>query len=240
MSRLIQRSRLAMFASAVAKPTREFIIMKPTLSHTLSLVAVAASLALTGCSTTQFSSTYKAPDAQSMHIAPGSKVGALVIYPDAALARSAEDALAAQLNQRGVVGVPAYSILGNTTPGDEQAVRAAFAKSGAVAVVVMRGVSDSTETVFRSPSLYTTPAYSSFWGGYYGVNGNPVRVPVDDRASYLATGKVVSVETLVYDLKTNKLVWSGHSRTVEPGNLGAFMKGIVDEVAAEMKKAGVI
>ena len=212
--------------------------MKQIMIRTLSLASLVAVLALTGCSTTQFTSTYKAPDATLKQIEPGAKVGALVFYPDVAVEHSAEDALAAALTQRGVVGIPAYTLLGDTNPANEQEAKAAFAGSGAVAVVVMRGVEVRNQEVFSAPSVsgpIENPASRGFWGGYYSYNWNTVSDP-----GYLKTAKLVSVETLVFDLKSNKLVWSGRSQTVEPGQLETFIQQIVGEAAKKMKKDGLL
>lgn len=209
--------------------------MKFSLRSLPALIALTGLVVLTGCSTTEFTTTWKAPDAQLTHIEPGAKVGALVIYPEVPVQRSAEDALAAELTRRGVQGIAAYSILGDIELSDEDAAHEAFTLSGAVAVVVMRGIGEQTEVDYRSPTYYSTPSYRGFWGGYYGYGWNTVSDP-----GYLRMSKIVTVETLVYDLASNKLVWSGRSRTVDPSKLGSFIKEIVDEAAKEMKKDGVL
>ena len=188
-----------------------------------------------GCSTTRFTSTWKAPDASLTHIEPGSKVGALIMSPDVSLRRAAEDALAAELTKRGVQGMPAYSILGEGDVQDEAEARADFERAGAVAVVVMRGLGEDIEVSYQPPTYYTAPYYGGFWGGYYGHSWNVVQDP-----GYLQTSRIVTVETLVYDLKSNKLAWGGRSRTTDPSRLGSFIKGIVDEAVKEMKKDGVL
>jgi hypothetical protein len=209
--------------------------MKTHASPFLCLVLVATLLGLTGCSTTKFTTTWQAPDAQLTHLQAGDTVGALVLHPEIAARRATEEALAAELTRRGVTGVAAFSILGPTQPEDEEAARQAFAESGAVAVVVMRGVGERTEVDYRAPSYYTVPSYSGFWGGYYGYGWSTVADP-----GYLRTSRIVSVETLVYDLKSNQLVWGGRSETTDPTKLASFIREIVDEAAREMKKAGII
>lgn len=204
--------------------------------RTLSIPLVAALLVLaTGCSTTKFTSTWKAPDATLTHIEPGSKVGALVMHPDESLRRAAEDALAAELTRRGAQGVPAYSILGDGDVEDEAEAQADFEKSGTYVVVVMRGLAEDYEVSYQPPTHYSTPYYGGFWGGYYGNSWGMVHDP-----GYLRTTRIVTVETLVYDLKSNKLVWGGRSRTTDPDKLGPFMKEIVNGAAKAMKKDGVI
>jgi hypothetical protein len=50
----------------------------------------------------------------------------------------------------------------------------------------------------------------------------------------------VHIETLVYSMKQNKLVWSGQSKTTNPSNLDALVKEVIYAVADEMKKGGLI
>jgi hypothetical protein len=209
--------------------------MKHTLLKSIGLLALTGVVGLTGCSSTKFTATWQAPDAQLTHIEPGMKVGALVMYPEVPVQRAAEDALAAELTKRGVKGVASYTILGDIKPQNEEAAREAFAKSGAAAVVVMRGIGEQTEVDYRAPTYYHVPSYSGFWGGYYGHSWEMVYEP-----GYLRTSKVVTVETLVYDLESNTLVWGGRSRTVDPSKLGTFIREIVDEAAKAMRKDGVI
>jgi hypothetical protein len=209
--------------------------MKTILRNTSVALLTTAGLILTGCSSTQFTTTWSAPDVQLTHIEPGAKVGALVMHPEVALERVVEEALAAELTKRGAVGIAAYTILGDIEPRNEEAARNAFAEAGAEAVVVMRGISEQTEMDYRAPTYYSAPSYSGFWGGYYGYHWNTVYDP-----GYLRTSKVVTVETLVYDLESNELVWAGRSRTVDPSKLSTFIREIVDEVAKEMRKAGVL
>lgn len=192
-------------------------------------------LLLAGCSTTKFTTTWKAPDVRLTHLEAGAKVGALVMYPEVPVERAAEDALAAELTKRGLKGVPAYSILGDVESRDEASAREAFTKAGALAVVVLRGIGEQTEVDYRAPSYYAMPTYSGFWGGYYGAGWDTVYEP-----GYLRTSTIVTVETLVYDLKSNQLVWAGRSRTVDPSKLSTFIREIVDEAAKQMRKDGVL
>ena len=61
--------------------------MNPFLRYSALLLSSVGLLVLTGCSSTQFTTTWNAPDAQLTHIGPGAKVGALVMHPEVALER---------------------------------------------------------------------------------------------------------------------------------------------------------
>jgi GTP cyclohydrolase I len=50
----------------------------------------------------------------------------------------------------------------------------------------------------------------------------------------------VRVETLVFDLKQNKLVWAGQSETTNPDRLDQFMRDLVKAVGDDMRRKGVI
>jgi hypothetical protein len=191
-------------------------------------IAVGVAL-LTACSTTAFHATWKAPDATPVS-ARGEKVIALVVNSNEAARRAGEDALARALTERGAVGIAAYTLLGNTDLRNEAAIRQAFERSGAAGVVVLRPVAKEKE-VYSTPSAYAGGPYGTFWGGYYpGAWGGP----------QVHTNTIVTVETLVYSLPQNKLVWAGESRTTNPSNVDAFVQELVKEAAAEMKRQGLI
>ena len=54
------------------------------------------------------------------------------------------------------------------------------------------------------------------------------------------TDTVVRVETLVFDLKQNKLVCAGQSETTNPEALHQFMRDLVKAIGADMRRKGVI
>jgi len=200
--------------------------------HGVLVVLVAASLS--ACATTTFDSSWKAPDAQPMGSLAGQKVVAVAVTKNQATRRSAEDSLVSVLNARGAQGIPSYSILGDDT--DEAKAKAAIEKSGAAAVVVMRPVAKEKEISSTPSSMYMGPMYGGYWGGYYGYGwGGAWGGGVDIR-----TDTIVVVETLVYSMKQNKLVWAGQSRTTNPSKVDAFVKEVAAGAGKEMKKAGLL
>ncbi len=207
--------------------------MEEKMSYRMKLAAaVGLALTLTACATTQFISTWANPTMGPIERTKGATVIACVAAEDKYIRYDAEDALAGELARRGFNGVQSYKIL---PPGvkDEALAKAAFEKSGAVAVVVMRPLA-SQEEVSVSASVYTGPYYGGFWGGYWGYGwGAPYS------GSYVTTDTIVIVETLLYSLKDNKLVWSGRSKTTNPSQVASFVKELVSAAGWEMNKAHV-
>ena len=206
--------------------------MRKTLLRALILLAAAS---LTACATTTFTSSWRAPDAQPMGKLTGQKVVAVVMARNTAARRSAEDSLAAVLSTNGAQGVPSYTLMSDDALGNEAKAKAAIEGSGAVAVVVMRPVAKERE-VSSTTSMYMGPRYGGYWGGYYGYGwGGAWGGGVDVR-----TDTIVIVETLVYSMKQNKLVWAGQSKTTNPSQVDAFVKEVAAGAGKEMKKAGLL
>jgi hypothetical protein len=203
------------------------------MSFRLRLAALAlVSASTVACATTGFVSTWKAPDAQPLK-PEGSKVAAVVMHKNEAARRAAEDALAAELTRRGGEGIPSYTLIPGTT--DEAQAKAAFEKAGIAGVVVMRPVG-TTQEISSTTTMYAGPTYRGYWGGgYYGYGWGGAYGGTEIR-----TDTIVSIETLVYSMKQNKLVWAGQSKTTNPSRVDGLVKEIVRAAAEEMRKEGLL
>ncbi len=194
---------------------------------------VAMVLGLLACATTTFDSTWRAPDARPLQLT-GKKVAGLVISKNEALRRSAEDAMAREISAHGAQGVAAYTLFDTAEIKDQAKVRAKLDSLGFSGIVVMRLAGKETHVNY-SPAVYTGPYYGSFWGGYWGYGWGYANSP-----GYITTDQVVKVETLVYSLEQDKLVWAGVSRTVDPTKIDSFISEIAKAVANQMEKDGLL
>ncbi len=200
----------------------------------LGVFVVLVAAGLTACATTTFNSSWKAPDAQPIGSLTGQKVVAVAVAKNTAVRRSAEDALVGVINANGAQGIPSYSIISDDAVGDEARAKAAIEKTGAVAVVVMRPVAKEKEISSTPSTMYMGPRYGGYWGGYYGYGWGGAWGGTEIR-----TDTIVIVETLVYSLKQNKLVWAGESKTTNPSKIDAFVKEVAAGAGKEMKKLGL-
>ena len=201
-----------------------------SLKSSFVAVALAATVPLAGCASTGFTSTWRNPEAVPLE-AKGARVAALVMTKNEATRRAAEDALAREITAQGAQGVPMYSIA-DTAGTDEAQTRAALEKQGFAAVVTMRPVGSQQQV---TATTYAGPGYSGFWGGYYGYGwGAPYG------GTEIRTDTIVSVETLIYSLKQNKLVWGGQSQTTNPSNIDNFVREVATAAAKELRNQGLI
>jgi len=204
-------------------------------STTRAGLVAAATLAAAACTSTTFQSTWKAPGAGPLNF-KGKKVAALVISKEEGVRYGAEDALAQEITRQGAVGVAAYGLIPKELTRDKEKAKEFLAKAGVAGVVAMRAVGKDQQISSSPASYYGGPYYATFWGGgYYGWGWGGVYDP-----GYVRTDTIVYVETLVYSLEQDKLVWAGRSQTTNPSKVGDFIKELTAKAAGEMKKQGLI
>jgi hypothetical protein len=198
-----------------------------SLTKTALLGAVAATI--TACASTSLQSTWKDPAAAPLNL-KGKKVVALVLADLEAVRYATEEEAAREITAHGAVGVPAYRLLPQAQIRDEERARAIFEREGIEAVVVVRQVAIEKAL---SGSFSGRPGSSSFWGpgfwgGGFGGDG------------YLRTDTILIVETLVYSLEQNRLVWASQSQTMNPTQVGSFVRELSKTLGTEMEKQGLL
>ena len=197
------------------------------------VLVLTASVTLFACASDPFISSWKAPDAAPLELR-GSKVAAVVMMKNGASRRAAEDSLAREITARGAQGVPMYTLLAEGTPENEAAARAALEKAGMAGAVVMRPVSVDKE-VSSTPVTYSGSMYGGYYGGWGAAYGPPMM-----SGGEIRTDTIVVVETLIFSLKQNKLVWGGQSKTTNPKNVDQLVVKLAAAVAKELEKQGLI
>jgi hypothetical protein len=200
--------------------------------------AIGAGALLAACASSDFVSSWKAPDATPLQI-NGAKVAAMVMMKDESGRRAAELALARELTSRGANGVPSYSIFPDGQPSDEAAVRTALERDGFDGIVTMRPVSTDKEIV-STPPTYSASYYGGFWGGYYPYGWGAAYGPTVVSPGDIRTNTIVTIETMVYSLRQNKLVWAGQSKTTNPSKVDKVVQDMAQKAANELQRQGLL
>lgn len=201
--------------------------MKPTILAVVAALAVGG----TAIAKTKFNSVWKAPEAAAARLA-GQKVAALIIDSDESLRVAGEEALARELTERGMQGVPSYRFVPKEELKSAEQARGWYEKAGVQAVVALRVVSDEKKLQYQ-PSTWTSGYYSSLWG-YYGYGWGVVYDP-----GYKRIDRYVSLETLIFSVPKNTLLWAGLSETENPKEPAKVIEEVVREAVSEMRKQGL-
>jgi hypothetical protein len=201
--------------------------------HTVA-AAVALSAAVAAASP-KFISTWKTPEAAGASFA-GKKVAALIISDDQNLRVSGEEALVRHLAEIGLAqGVASYRIVPREELRDPAKAQGWYERSGVEGVVAMRLVQADTRKTW-TPSVWSSPSYNTFWG-YYGYGWGSVYVydPGQTRIDQVAV-----VETLVFDVPQNALLWAAVTESINPKDADRAIKDIVTATVKEMTKQGLM
>jgi hypothetical protein len=119
---------------------------------------------------------------------------------------------------------------------DKELVKSKIKSSGADTVLISRLLDTKTIESFR-PGLVTVvpfivPDYYYNWWGYYNVAFIDYGYTGDVRVAY--------IETNLYDVKTEKLIWSGHSKTERTEGEQQLITAFVKLMIKKMESAGLI
>jgi len=197
-------------------------------------MVASAMLAVTGvvlAGAPEFKSVWKSPNAAQVSFA-GKKVAALVISPDDSLRIAGEESLVRELAARGLQAVATYRIAPKEELQSADRARAWFERAGVEGVVALRPVS-SEKRISYNDSLWLSPSYNTFWG-YYGYGwSSAVVIGGVDRDT------VVTVETLIFSVPQNQLMWAAVSETRNPKTLQKFIEDLVKESVKELQKQGL-
>jgi hypothetical protein len=151
-------------------------------------------------------------------------VVALYESHDGAQRRTVEDAMTRKLAERGVHAVPAYSVLDDNESADYKSAKETLAAKGFDAVLEIRLISKENET--------STAYYSNTWDGWgYWGWGGPYAYDY-----YVFDTPVVRVETNLYSLHDDSLVWSGRTKTTDADTMREVVDQVTSVVASTLEK----
>lgn len=208
--------------------------MKRILAPALLIVVFAL---LAGCGNndrTRFVAQWKDP---SFTGAPFKKIAVFAVIKDEALRRTAEDEFVKKLPV-GTQGVAGYSIASADMSGDLEKIRAVVKQNGCDGVVLSRLAGKEERRTFVPGQTYYAPApygYYNGFGSYYSHTYNLVSTP-----GYTETEQVYRVETNVYNVADEKLVWTGLSESVDIGMARRLVDEVVGIAIKELKKQKLI
>jgi hypothetical protein len=198
----------------------------------VSLALVAAAAVSCGA-TTSLSDSWANPEVKPP--VTFTRIATLAISKDAARRRMVEDAMAAELNEKGAKAVPSYTLI--TAEGelkDRDAVKQKLAAAGVDGVVMMRSLGVDKEATYVPGTTTYAPYYGSPWG-YYGHWSGVMYDP-----GYVAIDENVKIETVIYSLTQDKMVYAGRSETLNPGNSVDLVNGVGKAVVKDMEKKGLL
>ena len=162
----------------------------------------------------------------------GKKVAALVISSDDSLRVAGEESLVRELTARGLQAVATYRIAPKEELLKPETARTWFERAAVEGVVVLRPVSVDTRR-HTTPPMWVSTSYSTLWS-YYGYGWGAVYVP---GSSEVQTDVVV--ETLIYSVPRNALLWAAVTETTQAKDLRTFVEELVKRSVEALHEQGL-
>ncbi len=196
------------------------------------VVASALVLALISCSSTQIISSWREPN-KELKISNLTKVMVVALFKNKTTSHLAEDEMVRYLNGKGIVSYDYFNT--NFNLQNEDAIRTKIKKDGFDGAVTMRLLDVEKETKYSQGSIGFYPMYYQTFSGYYFRNWNNYNEP-----GYYSTTKIFTVETNVYSIKEDKIIWTGLTETTDPEGVNKMTKEITKVIFKKMLEEGFI
>ncbi len=193
------------------------------------LVAIVwAGLLFVSCGgSTAFQDTWKNPDTAPLKF---KKVLVLMISPDESVRQAVENRMAAKI-KRGE-GIPSHTILTKQEIDSVALAKAKVKELGIDGAVTLQAIHASEKTNYVSRRYYPDPY--AFWN-YYSYAW-----PMVYESGFVETTRILQVETKIFSLADEKMVWAGISETSDPSGLRQVVDDVAEAAARELKKQGLI
>jgi Domain of unknown function (DUF4136) len=207
-----------------------------------ALVTIGLALGMLGCaSSTKMLSSSTTPDFR-----PGSvkKVFVVGVAQNNSLRRVFEDSFVNDLKRDKYDGEASYTRIPDPDPKkiDKDAVAAALVKDGFTHVLVTRLVSVEDRETYVPPTTMAVGVGYGGYGGYYGgwypymsMSYGYVTSP-----GYTTVDRVVCLETNIYDLATQKLIWTGQTETWVDKSAEDSVRKVIYAVTWDLRAKKVI
>lgn len=203
------------------------------MNRTTASLVLAAVLVATAASAAK-TSAWKSPAAEGRSF---KNLAVFAITFDDAIRRAAENSFAMKLKGQ-TKATPAYTFTSRDDLKSKDTVVAKVKEGGYDGVVVFRVIAvDQEETQHNTYSAvgYSTPYYGGF-GNYWGGYG----VAVYNSGTYTTKEQIVQIETTLYALSDDKLLWAGQTKVKDPESTLDLIDEIVASAISGLKKDKLI
>ena len=211
----------------------------------LRILILSCTVMLCACSGTGIDDSWTNPDFRGKV----KKIYLVGIAKDEMNRRVFEDSFSNHLFSMGVSTESSYRDIMTSAEVDRNTLAQKMAEKGCDSVLLTRLIGHRKETVithggysgyvpgpyYGGRGRYARPPYYNNWGSYYGRRHDVFFTP-PSKNEYI----VLTVESVMYDLRTEALIWSAQLETVVEGSIDAMMQNYVTQVSKDLKGKGLI
>ena len=183
---------------------------------------------LVGCAATKVTSVWK----DEAHTKKPQKVLTVAILKSTTNRRVLEDEFALRLTQKGLDATAGHTVLSGDEPASKDAIAASLKEKGFDTLLLVRLVDQRSQQTYVPGAAYPVGAT---WPGYYGAGYNTMYTP-----GYVVEDQFAIAEANVYDVDSEKLIWTAATETWIKASERKLIQEYVDLMMKEMQKGGVL
>lgn len=196
----------------------------------LSFIAVVV-IALS-CNTTKITSSWREPN-KTVYLNSLKKVLVVAFFKDETSRHKAEDQMSSFLNGN---GLQSYKYWGSSfNKNHEKDIRAKIRGDGFDGAVTMRLIDVEKEKTYTSRNTLLYPNYYRSFSDYYIQNWG-----YHSNNGYFTTTKIYTIETNVFSIKEDRIIWTGLTKTTNPAGVDKLMAEVSHVVYKKMLKEGFV
>ena len=209
--------------------------MLKRLIYTLALAVIALGLISCGSSTRLIESWHDET------YADGSKLETVLVlgvFQDDTQRRAFESRFVENVIAGGKKAIAGYTLMPEESDyDDKEDIVAAVQKVNADSVLITSFKGETEEQRYVPPRVDYAPSmsYGGYYGSYYGSAYRRVYQP-----GYTVVDNIVSLETRVYAVSPEKLVWAGNTKSVNSASPEVVTGELVKIVSDDMRDSGLI
>ncbi len=188
-------------------------------------------LLMTGCASTQIKSVWKDP----AYLARPQKIMVVAVFHEPVYRRIVEDEFVLQFRLRGVEAIASYTALPDKHQNDEVAIEKMVKQAGADAVLVTRMVSKRSVRVYYPAEVTYRPRYYGRWPDFYRSGYD-----VFSRPGYSTRYEYALMETNLYDVSMDHLVWAATTETGMENLSQSLIKPYIGSLMKLMSEYGLV
>ncbi|AQG81984.1 hypothetical protein [Spirosoma montaniterrae] len=212
------------------KITCHFLLISTVLISSHLMVGCGSSARITG--------SWKSPDAVRKAY---TKVLVAALTSDAYARQTVETDLVSRLQRKGIQATRSIDIFPPTfregkLPAREDIIKT-IRETGHDAVLTASLIKSNTETRYVPGTLTYAPVgpyYSNFYGYYSRV------YPMVYSSDYYTTLDTYFLETNLYEVGSEKLLWSAQSKTYDPPSIRDFSRDLAQLTVDRLAKDGIL
>lgn len=202
------------------------------MKNILFKIAIIISILLASCTSTRIVNSWRDPQTK-LNSNQWNKILVVAMLKSETDSRKAEDEMVTYLHGKGVTS---YTYLDrNSTNINDEELRKKMRIDGFNAAITMRLIDVDKEKVYVPGQSYLYPPYYSSFGRYYHRNWVFYTSP----GYYIVTKKFI-IETILYSIDEDKIIWSGITETYNPSGVSKLTDEIAHTIHKKMITEGFI